>query len=54
MVSKLTKNTSGFMPIRNELLDELLKDYKKPEDLIGQGGLLKELTKRLVERAMEA
>lgn len=42
------------MPIRNELLDELLKDYKEPGDLIGQGGLLKELTKRLVERAMEA
>jgi putative transposase len=42
------------MPIRNELLDELLKEYKRPEDLIGEGGLLKELTKRLVERAMEA
>lgn len=40
------------MPIRTELLDELLKGYKKPEDSIGEGGLLKELTKRLVERAM--
>lgn len=40
------------MAIRNELLDELLKDYKNPEDLIGEDGLLKQLTKRLVERAM--
>jgi hypothetical protein len=23
-------------PIRPELLDELLKDYKKPDDLLGQ------------------
>lgn len=41
------------MTISNELLDELLKDYKKPEDLVGKDGLLKHLTKRLVERAME-
>ncbi|MBZ0105432.1 MAG: IS256 family transposase [Sulfuricella denitrificans] len=40
--------------IRNELLDELLKDYKNPEDLIGKDGLLKQLTKRLLERAMNA
>jgi putative transposase len=40
--------------IRNELLDELLEDYKKPEDLIGENGLLKQLTKRLLERAMNA
>jgi putative transposase len=24
-----------------------MKDYKKPEDLIGENGLLKQLTKRL-------
>jgi hypothetical protein len=24
------------MEIRKELLDELIKDYKKPEDLIGE------------------
>ena len=40
--------------ITDELLDSLLKDYKKPEDLIGENGLLKELTKRLLERAMAA
>jgi putative transposase len=42
------------MTIDNELIDNLLKDYKKPEDLIGENGLLKELTKRLLERAMAA
>jgi len=36
--------------IDNELIDNLLKDYKKPEDLIGENGLLKQLTKRLLER----
>jgi hypothetical protein len=25
------------MTIRSELLDELLKEYKKPEDLMGEG-----------------
>ncbi len=42
------------MTIDNELIDDLLKDYKKPEDLIGENGLLKQLTKRLLERAMAA
>jgi putative transposase len=42
------------MAVDNELIDKLLKDYKKPEDLVGENGLLKELTKRLLERAMSA
>lgn len=37
-----------------ELLDELLKNYSKPEDLTGPDGLLKQLTAALVERAMQA
>src|SRR3954468_11114198 len=40
-------------PIRPELLDELLKDYQKPDDLLGQDGLLQQLTKALVERALD-
>jgi putative transposase len=40
------------MEIKKEILDELIKDYKKPEDLIGETGLLKQLTKALLERAM--
>jgi len=40
--------------IDTELIDNLLKEYKKPEDLIGENGLLKQLTKQLLERAMAA
>jgi putative transposase len=42
------------MAIKDEILEELLKDYKNPEDLIGKDGLLKELTKRLLEKAMDS
>ena len=42
------------MEIKKEVLDELIKDYKKPEDLIGETGLLKQLTKALMERALGA
>ena len=40
--------------VTKELLDGLLADYRKPEDLIGENGLLKQLTKLLVERALQA
>jgi putative transposase len=42
------------MAIRDELLKELLAEYKKPEDLLGPGGLLKQLTAALVEKALQA
>jgi putative transposase len=42
------------MTISKEVLDELIKDYKNPEDLLGEYGLLRQLTKALLERAMEA
>lgn len=42
------------MEIRKEILDELIRDYKNPEDLLGEQGLLKQLTKALLERAMES
>lgn len=38
----------------HDLIDSLLADYKKPEHLIGGHGLLKQLTKALVERAPQA
>ena len=41
------------MPIRQELLDELLNEYEKPEDLLGDQGILQQLTIALVERALE-
>ena len=37
------------MAIRDELLDELLKEYKNPEDLFGKDGIFKELKKCLIE-----
>ena len=44
--------TQSLLP--NDLIDALLSNYKKPEDLIGENGLLKQLTKALVERALQA
>src|ERR1017187_4309857 len=41
-------------PIDTKLIDTLLTGYKKPEDIIGKNGLLKQLTKALLERAMHA
>jgi putative transposase len=37
----------------DELLDQLLAGYSKPDDLIGKDGILKHLTARLVERALQ-
>lgn len=42
------------MPIDNDLIDSLLKDYQTPEEILGEGGLLKQLTKAVLERAMAA
>ena len=42
------------MEMDKGLIDRLLGDYQKPEDLIGKNGLLKQLTKALVERALQA
>ena len=42
------------MTISNELLDELLKGCKRPEDLLGDAGLMKELKVRLMERMLGA
>lgn len=42
------------MTIKDELLDELLKDCHTGEDLFGKDGLLKQLSARLVERMLDA
>jgi len=36
------------------LLDQLLANYKRPEDLTGENGLFKQLKKALIERALGA
>ena len=40
--------------ITQELLDQLLVNYEKPEDLLGEEGLFKQLKKALIERALGA
>lgn len=40
--------------ISDEILDELIGDAKNQGDLFGEGGLIKELSKRLMERMLEA
>ena len=40
--------------LRPELLDELLSGYEKPEDLLGEEGLFRQLKEALVERALGA
>ena len=47
----MTKETT---PINLDLIDQLLKDYKSPEDVLGENGLLKQLTKAVLERALKA
>lgn len=42
------------MAINTDLIDELLKDYKQPDDVLGENGLLKQLTKAVLQRAMQA
>src|SRR5215469_12649230 len=41
------------MTIRRELIDELLKDYPNPQDVLAEDGLLKQLTKAVIERCLE-
>ena len=36
----------------DDLLDELLEDCHSPEDILGESGLMKQIKKRLVERAL--
>ena len=40
------------MIIKEEILDELLKGCKNKEEIVGKNGLIKELTKSLIERAL--
>jgi hypothetical protein len=45
----MTRNTAT----RDALLDELLKDYTDPKAILGAHGSLQQLTKRVIERALE-
>ena len=38
--------------IPNDLIDQLIADYEKPEDILGKDGLIKKLTKKILERTL--
>ena len=42
------------MPISDKLIDQLLDGCDSPDDILGEAGLLKQLTKKVAERALEA
>ena len=42
------------MTISNKILDELLSGVDRPDDLLGDTGLMKELKVRLMERMLGA
>jgi len=50
----MTVAPKSASPFSDELLDQLLANYTKPEDLTGKDGILKQLTARLVERALHS
>jgi putative transposase len=50
-VANLPDRVKELLP--DEVLDELLAGAQGEEEIVGPGGLLSQLTKRLVERAME-
>ena len=41
------------MAITPQLIDQLLQDHQPGDDLLGQDGLLQQLTKAIVERALQ-
>ena len=45
--------TKDGSKIPEKFLDEMLKDYKNPEEIIGKNGVMKKLTKAVLERAMK-
>src|ERR1700752_1969956 len=56
-VNRATVNAALGLPsgrgLSNEMVDELLAGASPPEEIAGPGGVLAQLTKRLIERALE-
>src|SRR5205085_1099108 len=50
---KLRGASSRLQVIPATQPDELLNDYKSPDDMFGDDGLLQQLTKAVVERALQ-
>lgn len=53
MKTKPTQKKASNEVLSDAVLDELIKGYEKPEDVTGPGGLLAQLTKRVVERVLK-
>lgn len=51
MTQKKKKSKSDILP--DSVLDKLLEGYHNPEDLTGPNGIIKQLTKRLIEKIMQ-
>jgi putative transposase len=49
----MTKKINHFNKIDPKLIDELIKTYEKPEDLLGEDGILKQVQKAMLERILE-
>jgi|TARA_B100000745_G_scaffold264701_1_gene189494 putative transposase len=52
MKETMTKKRDLKKILPDKVVDELLAGCEKPEDVMGHDGLLAQLTKRLVERAL--
>ena len=53
MAVQIRTEPPAFSARAEELLGELAREYGTHEGLFGAGGLIPQLTKRLVERALE-
>ena len=53
-MSAISDADSDLDGLSDELIDELLAGARTPDEIAGSGGLIARLTKRLVERAMDA
>ena len=53
MKKQKANNVSSEFEIIEELLGQLLKNYHKSEHLLGSESIIKQLTKRAIERIMD-
>lgn len=49
----MSKRSTSLKSIDPKIIDELIKTYEKPADLLGEDGILKQLQKAMLERIME-
>jgi len=49
----MTKKINRLNEIDPKLIDELIKTYEKPEDMLGEDGILKQVQKAILERILE-